>query len=64
LGREPRAHFDGDGPERRLVSFIGTVQDITERKEREEREHLLLRDVSAPWSVILPQNHSVISHRM
>jgi PAS domain S-box-containing protein len=41
-----RAYFDGAGPERRLVSFVGTVQDITERKEREEREHLLMREIN------------------
>jgi two-component sensor histidine kinase len=28
------------------VSFIGTVADITQRKEREERERLLMREVS------------------
>jgi len=28
------------------VSFGGTVQDITERKEREEKEHLLMREVN------------------
>jgi two-component sensor histidine kinase len=41
-----RAYFEGTGPERRVVSFVGTVQDITERKEREEREHLLLREIN------------------
>jgi PAS domain S-box-containing protein len=40
------AHFDGPGPERRAVSFRGTVQDITERKERQEREHLLMREIN------------------
>ncbi len=40
------AYFEGAGPERRLVSFVGTVQDITERKEREEREHLLMREIN------------------
>jgi len=40
------AYFQGAGPERRLVSFVGTVQDITERKEREEREHLLMREIN------------------
>ncbi len=40
------AYFEGAGPERRLVSFGGTVQDITERKEREEKEHLLMREVN------------------
>jgi PAS domain S-box-containing protein len=41
-----RAYFEDAEPERRLVSFIGTLQDITERKEREEREHLLLREIN------------------
>jgi PAS domain S-box-containing protein len=39
-------YFEGTGPERRLVNLGGTVQDITERKEREEKEHLLMREVS------------------
>jgi PAS domain S-box-containing protein len=40
------AYFEGVGPERRAVSLGGTVQDITERKEREEKEHLLMREVN------------------
>jgi PAS domain S-box-containing protein len=40
------AHFEGCGPERRLVSFGGTIQDITERKKREEKEHLLIREIN------------------
>jgi PAS domain S-box-containing protein len=40
------AYFEGAGRERRIASFIGTVADITERKEREEREHLLMREVN------------------
>jgi two-component sensor histidine kinase len=40
------AYFEGAGPERQVVSFIGTAQDITERKEREEKEHLLMREVN------------------
>ncbi len=40
------AYFERDGPERRVVSFGGTVQDITERKEREEKEHLLMREIN------------------
>jgi PAS domain S-box-containing protein len=39
-------HFDGTGPTRRAVSLTGTVQDITERKEREEKERLLMREVN------------------
>jgi PAS domain S-box-containing protein len=40
------AHLEGAGRERHVVSFIGTVQEITERKEREEWEHLLMREVN------------------
>jgi PAS domain S-box-containing protein len=40
------AQFEGSGRERRPVSLSGTVQDITERKEREEREHLLMREIN------------------
>jgi two-component sensor histidine kinase len=40
------AYFEGAGPERRLVSFGGTIQDITGRKEREEKEHLLMREIN------------------
>jgi len=40
------AYFAGAGPERRVVSFGGTAQDITERKEREEKEHLLMREIN------------------
>src|SRR5262249_28106345 len=40
------AYFAGAGPERHVVSFGGTVQDITERKEREEKEHLLIREIN------------------
>jgi PAS domain S-box-containing protein len=40
------AHLESAGHERRVVEFDGTVQDITERKEREEREHLLMGEIS------------------
>ncbi|HWO86765.1 MAG TPA: PAS domain-containing protein, partial [Stellaceae bacterium] len=40
------AYFEGTGRERRLVSFIGTAQDITERKQREEQVYLLMREVN------------------
>src|SRR5262249_48217054 len=39
------AHFEGADRER-LVSFIGTVADITERKQGEEREPLIMREMS------------------
>ncbi len=41
-----RAQFEGVGPGRRAVSMAGTAQDITERKEREEKEHLLMREIN------------------
>jgi len=40
------AYFEGATPERRAVSYVGTLADITERKEREEKEHLLMREVN------------------
>jgi PAS domain S-box-containing protein len=40
------AHLEGAGRERLVVSFIGTVQDITERKGREERERLLMSEIN------------------
>jgi PAS domain S-box-containing protein len=40
------AYFEGDGRERRAVTFVGTLQDVTERKEREEKEHLLMREIN------------------
>src|SRR6266446_4283161 len=40
------AHFEGAGRERRAVSMAGTAQDITERKQREEKEHLLMREIN------------------
>ena len=40
------AYFEGAGNERRAVSMAGTVQDITGRKEREEKEQLLMREIN------------------
>jgi two-component sensor histidine kinase len=40
------AHLERAGRERRVVNFIGTVQDITERKKHQEREHLLMREIN------------------
>jgi PAS domain S-box-containing protein len=40
------AYFQGGGPKRQLKSFVGTIQDITERKEHEEKEHLLMREIN------------------
>ncbi len=40
------AYFDGDRREREAASVVGTVHDITERKEREERERLLMSEIN------------------
>jgi PAS domain S-box-containing protein len=40
------AYFEGAGSKRRAVSLGGTVQDVTERREREEKEHLLMREIN------------------
>jgi PAS domain S-box-containing protein len=40
------SYFEGTGRERRAVGIVGTVADITERKEYEEKEHLLMREVN------------------
>src|SRR4029077_4446153 len=40
------AYFEGEGPKRQAVSYVGTLADITERKEREEKEHLLMREIN------------------
>jgi PAS domain S-box-containing protein len=53
------AYFEGAGRERRAVSMIGTVGDITERKEREEKEHLLMREVSHRAKNMLSVVHAI-----
>ncbi len=40
------AYFEGTGRERRAVRIVGTVADITERKENEEKAHLLTREIN------------------
>ena len=35
-------YFEWDGRERRVVSFNGTIQDITERREPREKEKLIM----------------------
>jgi PAS domain S-box-containing protein len=39
-------HFEVAGREQRATSVVGTVQDITERKQHEEREHLMMREIN------------------
>jgi PAS domain S-box-containing protein len=40
------AYFEGAARERGTASVVGTVADITERKEREQQVHLLMREVN------------------
>jgi PAS domain S-box-containing protein len=40
------AHFEGVGHERRAVSMVGIAQDVTDCKECEEKEHLLVCEVN------------------
>jgi PAS domain S-box-containing protein len=40
------AYFDGDAGDRETVNVVGVVQDITERKQSCEREHLLMREIT------------------
>ncbi len=53
------AYYEGAGPERRLASFGGTIQDITERKEREEKEHLLMREINHRAKNMLSVVHAI-----
>jgi PAS domain S-box-containing protein len=39
-------YFEADGQGPRAVSVVGTVADITERKAREEKELLLMREIN------------------
>jgi PAS domain S-box-containing protein len=40
------AYFEGAGRERRAARVVGTVADITERKENAEKAHLLTREIN------------------
>ena len=60
------AYFDRAGHERRAVSMVGTVQDITERKwreeerkERAERERLLMREINHRAKNMLSLVHAI-----
>jgi PAS domain S-box-containing protein len=54
-----RAYFEGAGPERRGVTIVGTCQDVTERKEREEKEYLLMREVNHRAKNMLSVVHAI-----
>ncbi len=60
------AYFEGAGHERRAVSMVGTAQDITERKwreeerkERAEREHVLMREINHRAKNMLSLVHAI-----
>jgi PAS domain S-box-containing protein len=53
------AYYEGAGRERRAVSVVGTVADITERKEREEKEHLLMREINHRAKNMLSVVHAI-----
>jgi PAS domain S-box-containing protein len=60
------AYFEGAGHERRAVSIVGTVADITARKEREEerrkreeKEHLLMREINHRAKNMLSVVHAI-----
>jgi PAS domain S-box-containing protein len=53
------AYFEGTGRERRAVTVVGTVADITDRKEREEKEHLLMREITHRAKNMLSVVHAI-----
>jgi PAS domain S-box-containing protein len=54
-----QGYFEGSGAECRGVSIVGTCQDITERKEREEKEHLLMREINHRAKNMLSVVHAI-----
>jgi PAS domain S-box-containing protein len=52
-------YFEGDGRERGAVSVVGTVADITDRKGREEKEHLLMREINHRAKNMLSVVHAI-----
>jgi PAS domain S-box-containing protein len=54
-----QAYFEGEGPERRGVTIVGTCQDVTARKEREEKEHLLMREINHRAKNMLSVVHAI-----
>jgi PAS domain S-box-containing protein len=52
-------HFECVGRERRAVNMVGTAQDVTERKLREERERLLMREVNHRAKNMLSLVHAI-----
>ena len=54
-----QAYFEGTGPNRHGVSIVGTCQDITARKEQEEKEHLLMREINHRAKNMLSVVHAI-----
>jgi len=54
-----RGYFEGEGPGRRGVTIVGTCQDISERKEREDKEHLLMREINHRAKNMLSVVHAI-----
>ncbi len=54
-----QAHFEDYGHQGWAVHVVGTIADITERKEREERERLLMREVSHRAKNMLSVVHAI-----
>jgi PAS domain S-box-containing protein len=53
------ASFEGAGHERRAVGMVGTAKDVTERKRREEKEHLLMREINHRAKNMLSVVHAI-----
>jgi PAS domain S-box-containing protein len=53
------AYFQGVGRARLAVSVVGTVQDITERKESDEKERLLMEEINHRAKNILSVVHAI-----
>jgi PAS domain S-box-containing protein len=53
------AYFEGTGHERRAVGIVGAAQDITERKQRQEKEHLLMREINHRAKNMLSVVHAI-----
>jgi PAS domain S-box-containing protein len=52
-------HFEGAGREQHAVSMVGTAQDITARKLREERERVLFREINHRAKNMLSLVHAI-----
>jgi len=52
-------YFEGEGRERRAVSVVGTVADISDRKERQEKENLLMREINHRAKNMLSVVHAI-----